>query len=151
MRFFLIATAIPIIENNGQWKCSHYTTVTTSPVPVQPIASKTKSQLQIAQGERALKQSIVNKVSADESQWGSSVVDGWVFGPWMGEYLSVDGWVFVCGWWVFGPWMGGYLVRGWVSIWSVDGGEYLVRTWQVSRYSRMWKAAKSRTCARCVT
>ena len=56
--FFLIATAIPLIATNGlhgtQWKCSHYATVTTSPTPIQPIMSKSKSQSQIAQCERAL-------------------------------------------------------------------------------------------------
>ena len=37
MRFFLIATAIPLIATNGlyrtQWRCSHYATATTSPTP----------------------------------------------------------------------------------------------------------------------
>ena len=51
MRFFLIAIAIPFIATNGlyrtQWKCSHYVTATTSPVPVQPIVTKSNSLLQV--------------------------------------------------------------------------------------------------------
>ena len=61
MRFSLIATAIPLITTNGlhrtKWKCSHYGTATTSLTPMQPIASKNRSQSQsekIAQCERAL-------------------------------------------------------------------------------------------------
>ena len=58
VRFFLIATAIPLITTNGlyttQWKCSHYATATTSPTPIQPIMSKNKSQSQIAKCEQAL-------------------------------------------------------------------------------------------------
>ena len=57
--FFLIETAISLIATNGlyrtQWKCSHYATVTTSPAPIQPIISKNKSQLQIVQCERTLR------------------------------------------------------------------------------------------------
>ena len=57
-RFFLIATAIPHIATNGlyrtQWKCSHCATATTSPASIQPIVSKSKLQLRIAQCERAL-------------------------------------------------------------------------------------------------
>ena len=56
--FFLIATVIPLIAANGwysiDWKCSHYATVTTSPPPMQLIVSKTRSQSQIVQCERAL-------------------------------------------------------------------------------------------------
>ena len=58
MRFFLIATAIPLVTTNGlyrtQWKCSHYATMTTSPTPIQAIMSKNKLQSQITQCERAL-------------------------------------------------------------------------------------------------
>ena len=58
VRFFLIATVIPIIATNGlhrtQWKCSHHATVTTSIVPIQLIVSKNKLQSQIARCERAL-------------------------------------------------------------------------------------------------
>ena len=56
--FFSIATVIHLITTNGlyrtQWKCSHCATVTTSPTPIHPIVRKNKSQLQIAQCERAL-------------------------------------------------------------------------------------------------
>ena len=59
VRFFLIATAIPLVAANGlyriQWKCSHHATVTTSPAPIQSIVSKNKSQSQIAQWERAFR------------------------------------------------------------------------------------------------
>ena len=45
VRFFLIATAILLIATNGlqstHWKCSHYTTA-TSTTPIQPIMSKNK-------------------------------------------------------------------------------------------------------------
>ena len=48
VRYFLIATAIPLVATNGlyrtQWKCSHYVTAIKSPVPIQPIISKNKSQ-----------------------------------------------------------------------------------------------------------
>ena len=58
VRFFLIATAIPLITTNGlhrtQWKCSHYAIVTTSLTPIQPIMRKDKSLSQIAQCERPL-------------------------------------------------------------------------------------------------
>ena len=44
VRFFLIASAILLIATNGlyrtQWKCSHCTTVTASPPPMQTIVSK---------------------------------------------------------------------------------------------------------------
>ena len=57
VHFFLIATAILLVEVNGlyriQWKCSHYATATTSLAPFQPIVSKNKSQSQIAQCKRA--------------------------------------------------------------------------------------------------
>ena len=56
---FLIVTAIPHIATNGlyrtQRKCSHCATATTSPASIQLIVSKSKSQLRIAQCERALK------------------------------------------------------------------------------------------------
>ena len=57
--FFQILIAIPLITTNGlyrtQWKCSHYATATTPPAFTQPIVSKSKLQLQIAQCERALR------------------------------------------------------------------------------------------------
>ena len=59
VRFFLIATAIPLITTNGlcrtHWKCSYYATATTSPTPIQPIVSKNKSQLQSSQCEQVLR------------------------------------------------------------------------------------------------
>ena len=59
VRFFHIASAIPLLATNGlygtQRKCSHYETVGTSPVPIQPIVSKNKSQLQVAQCKWTLK------------------------------------------------------------------------------------------------
>ena len=56
--FFSIATAIHLITTNGlyrtQLKRSHCVTVTTSLAPIHHIVRKNKSQLQIAQCERAL-------------------------------------------------------------------------------------------------
>ena len=58
VHFFLIATAFLSIARNGlhrtKWKRSHYATAITSPIPMQSIVSKNKSQSQIAQCELAL-------------------------------------------------------------------------------------------------
>ena len=57
--FFLNETAIPLIAMNGlhrtQRKCSHCAIAKTSPVDIQPIVSKNKSQSQVAQCDRALR------------------------------------------------------------------------------------------------
>ena len=63
--FFLNVTAIPLVTSNGlyrtQWKCSHYAIAKTLSTPTQPNMSKNKSQLQIAQCERALTGDFVDK------------------------------------------------------------------------------------------
>ena len=72
VHYFLIATAIPLIATNGlhitQWKCSHYAPVTISPTAIQPIISENKSQSQIVQCERALRNGV--GMVASQSSFG---------------------------------------------------------------------------------